>query len=351
MKTSKFIHIVFMLVLGGTYAQDMHFSQFYSTQLIVNPANTGKFKEDARLTLITRNQWAAANSNFKTSALTTDFVIKAKAFKRNKMGVGLLFSHDDLGKGLYKNTTVGISTAYHWILDKRRNHRLSIGIQGAYTQKYFNGEKLLYENQNRYFVFDPNIDPNEILSRSSDGSLSYFDAHVGANYKYVISSNWDIETGLSLYQVRQPKETLLKDSQGSKNNKLGTRWIYTVSSTYKFTDQVWLTPQVMYMRQSHAVDVNFGAFATYNFRTAHLFQLMGGVFYRNKDAAIGFVGTRFKNFDVRFSYDMTTSSAKQMKGAIGTTNKSLGAYELVINIYGSIKRKTPSDLTIPCEIF
>lgn len=351
MKLHKIHFIAALLFVQTVFAQDLHFSQFYSTSMLVNPANTGRMKEDARLTLATRNQWAALNSNFKSSALTTDFVIKAKAFKRNKLGVGLLFSHDDLAKGAYKNSNIGIATAYHWILDKRRRHRFSIGLQGGYSQKFFNGEALLYENQNRYFVFDPTIDPSEKLTSGSNGNFSFFDVQAGAAYKLVVSPKLDLETGISLYQLRQPKETLYNDANNAKINKLGTRWVQTVSATYKFTDQLSVSPQMMYMRQSHAVDANFGAFATYTLRTTHLFQLMGGVFYRNKDAAIPFIGTRFKNLDVRFSYDATTSSARNVKGATNTTNKGVGAYELVINLYGTIHRKTPSDLTIPCEIF
>ncbi|HTF81074.1 MAG TPA: PorP/SprF family type IX secretion system membrane protein, partial [Cytophagales bacterium] len=223
MKTFRLTYIICLCWLGGLYAQDLHFSQFYSTPLLVNPANTGKMKEDIRLTLVTRNQWAAANSNFKTSALTSDLVIKAKGLKRNKLGVGVLFAHDDLGNGAYKNSNAGLSVAYHMILDKRRNHRLSFGLQGGYTRKYFSGEALLYENQNRYFVFDPSIDPSERLTKGADGNFSYFDGHVGANYKYVISNKWDVETGLSAYQIRQPQETLFKDAINTKNNKLGTR--------------------------------------------------------------------------------------------------------------------------------
>ena len=54
------------LIVPQANAQDIHFSQFYNTPLIVNPAFTGVFGGDQRAMLIYRNQWSSVATPYKT---------------------------------------------------------------------------------------------------------------------------------------------------------------------------------------------------------------------------------------------------------------------------------------------
>jgi len=51
---------VFVFCIENIFSQDLHFSQYFNSQLLTNPANTG-FEPDAdnRLGINYRNQWAA----------------------------------------------------------------------------------------------------------------------------------------------------------------------------------------------------------------------------------------------------------------------------------------------------
>lgn len=346
MKIRLHLFILFLILAQFVSSQDLHFSQFYSTPLMINPANTGRFKEDTRCSFIHRRQWAALNSDFISTAFSTDMNFRTKWLKKDKIGVGLLFFHDDLAQGTIKTSSIYLSGAYHRMLDQQRRHRLSGGVQFGFNQKSINDQYFRFPNQYPSFVFDRSVGNNENLANMNYGFL---DAQMGLSYTFVWSEKTEIVTGVSFYQLRQPKESIFK-SVGS-NNTLGTRWIYTVGLNKKLNDRWMITPTAMYMRQSKGRDLNLGGFVTYNLRTDFIAQLTGGVFARVNDAAIFMIGGRYKNIDAKFSYDATMSGVRNIRGADDATSKAIGAYELSINFYGLIPKNHPNEYTVPCGIF
>ncbi|HMZ89019.1 MAG TPA: type IX secretion system membrane protein PorP/SprF, partial [Chitinophagales bacterium] len=54
------------LCASVTYAQDIHFSQFFAAPILVNPANTGNFIGSARIGLNYRDQWGSVTIPYRT---------------------------------------------------------------------------------------------------------------------------------------------------------------------------------------------------------------------------------------------------------------------------------------------
>lgn len=343
----KALRIFLFFVACGAFSQDLHFTQFYSTPLIINPANTGRFNDDARLSFIHRRQWASLNSDFISTALSADFNLRTKWLKKDKIGFGLVGYHDDLAQGLLRTNAVHLSGAYHRMLDDARRHRLSGGLQLGYSEKAIDDGNLQFASQYRNFVYDPNLPSNESFGALRSGKL---DVQTGLAYQFVISPKLDWVTGLSFFQIHQPKESILNSSVNTQN-RLGRRWLGTTGINYKITESIMLSPQIMYMRQSKARDFNLGGFLTYTLPSATLIQLIGGAFYRANDAAILLVGARVKNLDMKFSYDATTSGVRNARGADFATNKPVGAYEFSLTYYLRFKRKHPTEYNVPCGIF
>ena len=52
-----FAFVLLTVLCNGLYAQDPHFSQFFSSPLTLNPAFTGKFDGAVRFIGDYRNQW------------------------------------------------------------------------------------------------------------------------------------------------------------------------------------------------------------------------------------------------------------------------------------------------------
>jgi type IX secretion system PorP/SprF family membrane protein len=341
----KIIGIFLGFLSLATKSQDIHFSQFYSVPVLINPAEAGRIKEDARFTAIYRTQWSTLKSSFNSTGISTDFVILPPFLKKDNLGLGIYAVNDNLGSGIMKGSSVYLSFAYHAFLDKVKRHRLSGGVQGGYTSKSVDNSNFQYYNQFVDYSFVSSRDSKE---SSNDFNYHYFDGQAGLFYGFTVNPKFELNFGSSFYQLKQPKETVI--ANGS-NNKLGTRSIYTLGAKFKLSDKITLNPQIMYMRQSKAEDFNLGSMLTYTIPHSFPISLTGGIFHRTNDAIIGLIGFRYKAIEFRYSYDMTTSSARQMKGAQNTTNKAVGAHEFVLNFYGKLTRKNTREYTIPCGIF
>jgi type IX secretion system PorP/SprF family membrane protein len=84
------------------------FTQYYFNELVLNPAYAGA-NVQLSATAMYRNQWV----NFE-GAPKTYSVSAHTAMKRNKIGIGLLVNHDEIGS--YKNEHIFASYSYkiHW---------------------------------------------------------------------------------------------------------------------------------------------------------------------------------------------------------------------------------------------
>ena len=74
------------------------FSQYYFNELVINPAYAGSHVQ-LSATAMYRNQWV----NFPGSPKTYNFSTHTSLMK-NKIGVGIMFNHDEIGS--YKNNHV-----------------------------------------------------------------------------------------------------------------------------------------------------------------------------------------------------------------------------------------------------
>ena len=76
-----------------------------------------------------------------------------------------------------------------------------------------------------------------------------------------------------------------------------------------------------------ATEIVGGINAHYNLSGDGNMQLIGGLYYRVKDALIPMVGVSISSIAATISYDATSS-------ALGTYNQTLGAYEISITKVG-----------------
>ncbi|HEX8607316.1 MAG TPA: type IX secretion system membrane protein PorP/SprF, partial [Pedobacter sp.] len=81
-------------------AQDLHFSQYFNSPLLVNPANTGFIPEgDHRLGINYRNQWASIGNPYKTFSIFGDGQFFGERFENGWLGVGGALLRDVAGSG------------------------------------------------------------------------------------------------------------------------------------------------------------------------------------------------------------------------------------------------------------
>src|SRR5687767_3254365 len=106
------------LWLAPSYAQDLHFSQFFNSPLTTNPANTGFIPDaDFRIGAHYRNQFSAiTTSPYKTISVYGDAQVFRDRFENGWLGLGGVILRDVAGKGSLTSTKAYGSVAYHQML-------------------------------------------------------------------------------------------------------------------------------------------------------------------------------------------------------------------------------------------
>lgn len=299
-----------------TYAQDLHFSQYFNAPLLINPANTGFAPDvDWRVGINYRNQWANITNNpYKTMSVWGDMQLFNNRFENGWLGVGGAILRDVAGSGSLTSTKVLGSVAYHQMLGLAS--LLSAGFSGGWVNKRVDFSKLTFDDQWNNKFFDVTIPNGEPFAYSSVG---YLDLNLGVNYAYFVSQNAYFNAGMSVMHLNKPKESFFAEQ--TETQQLDLRYNVFVNASLKLNDLWIVNPNIYYSRMTNASETVLGMNANYNLSGDGKAQLIGGLYYRNKDAFIPLVGYQWNDFKITVNYDATTSS-------LSTYNQTKGAYEL-----------------------
>jgi len=300
------------------YAQDLHFSQFFNSPLTTNPANTGFIPDaDYRLTAHYRNQWSSIMTlPYKTMSISGDAQLFRDKLENGWLGAGAVILSDVAGSGGLRSTKIYGSIAYHQMLGN--SSLLSAGFNLGWANKRIDPSGLKFPDQFDGKFFDANLPTTGI---PLNNNVSYFDMQVGMNYAYFPHENVYINAGYSLHHVNKPRETFYNDE--SVNGIIPMRHIAFVNAILKVHDKVIINPNAYFSMQSKATEISGGLIANYNLSESGEKQLIAGLYYRHKDAAIPMLGFEVNNLRFTFSYDATVSTLKNFNNYRGATEFTL----------------------------
>jgi len=322
-----------LVIFAGTLrAQDIHFSQFFSTPLTISPSNTGNYTGDWRVMANYRTQWKEIAKPYLTQSVGAD---KQFYLFSEKISAGLLIINDRSG-GTFQVNKIQLSGAYHKILGK---HALHGGIQPGFTLKNI-GRNETFPNQLNWGTgkFDSNLPNNET---SLTYRLSYFDLNVGLGYDYKMKKV-ELFTSYAIFHLNYPKETFL-----GNRNILNPRHIFGLGATWFTTAKITLQPAVNIMGTDKASEFMGGVRAFYSldkeFSIAK--SLFAGVYVRHgfgnlTDAVFAVMGMNYKQYYGGVSYDFNISELK-------TASNYKGALEISFIYTGLSTRLTKT--AIPCD--
>src|SRR5437868_1083851 len=77
--------------------EDLHFSQFYETSILRNPALTGVFESDCKISLFYRDQWSAITAPYRTAQLNVEGRVKLSKGGNDFLSFGLATGYDLAG--------------------------------------------------------------------------------------------------------------------------------------------------------------------------------------------------------------------------------------------------------------
>src|SRR5215831_16932070 len=125
--TSLHRHITILLLFAAFTArsQDIHFSQFYETPLLRNPALAGIFSGDYRVQAIFRDQWNSFTDAYRTGSLNAEY--KWPIGKQDDyFTTGLEIFYDKAGTAALETTELLPAINYHKSLSDQRPMFLSL---------------------------------------------------------------------------------------------------------------------------------------------------------------------------------------------------------------------------------
>jgi type IX secretion system PorP/SprF family membrane protein len=301
-------------------AQSYHFSQFYSTPLLNNPASTGNIDGSFRAATNFRSQWAQGSSPYLTSSLSIDTKIFGNRIpENNKAGAGIYFMNDQSAGGALQTNSIGFSTAYHLSLDTYGEQTIGIGLQGVLSQRRIDYSKLSFETQYGSNGYDPSLPVGEPLNL---GDKVGFDANAGLLYNYKHDYN-AFFAGAAVYNT-------FRHNESADINSFKTPMRISVLSGGHLAigyDQT-LYASVNYMNQAKASELTIGAAYGYQIGTDKTQEINFGIWHRVKDAIIPYVGYQLNGFQAGLSYDYTISKIK-------TGSLSKNGFELTLIYQGN----------------
>jgi type IX secretion system PorP/SprF family membrane protein len=338
-----------ILALGAFFAlqataQDVHFTQYFTSPLTLNPANTGLVNCDWRISSNYRTQWGSVNSTpYITGTISYDMATLRGKLNGDALGIGLIGMYDKSGTGALQNITTGLSLAYHKRLsqdeDKPRN--LSIGVQGYLVQKSIDFNKLKFESQ-----YDPTTGGTPYASGENFGNadLTYPDFNAGIMYSGYVNERSNIYGGVSYYHITQPVETFLNG-----NHKVSSRLTASLGGSLQMNENMVLYASGMYQQQAAASELLIGAASGFIMNPNHEDDVANSIFYlgawyRYGDAIAPYVGFEWSKAKLGISYDINLSG-------FTPATKGNGALEISLIYNGCIIRNDTRSYNFACPRF
>ncbi|MFN3403465.1 MAG: PorP/SprF family type IX secretion system membrane protein [Cytophagaceae bacterium] len=323
-----FFTLLFICFATISFGQDIHLTQYYTSNLSLNPAFTGFYNGDVRLTANYRSQWRQVSSSIKTNMFSIE-----KKFARfnDEIGVGFIVMKDYLNVNhLNINRALLSISAQKEVND----NFFRLGLQAGVTHRTINYASQTFPDQWDY----PVGDFNQSLSSgepSIQSSRMFPDINAGAGWTRRFG-NKKVTVGYALFHMNKPRYGFI-----NRDQRLPFRHVINSSVTFNLADQIFVRPHLLYMRASGATDLILGT--NVGKRINKDVVVMGGLGFRgstNSDACLAIVGLTYKRIDFGFSYDFNISELSK-----DSRNKSAIEFSLIYTTPSRI----PHKITLPCD--
>lgn len=306
LKITLLITLLTVVCANTLYAQwDAQLSQYWSVKTYYNPAFAGQ-SQNMESTLLHRRQWVGFDNAPVTSMMLMDMPFN---FLGKSHGVGVSIINEKIG--LFSNTTT--SGQYTYKVNFGKGRFLNFGLQLSFANIDFDAGGI-YMPQDASGKFEPN-DP----AIPTGGSGKAFDGGLGVTWitpKYYI--------GLSSLHLWEPGFEL----DETHSSFIGRTYYLTAGYNIQLANPlISLQPSTLVKADAAVYQIDLTGRLVYN----KMFS--GGITWRKDDGFVFLLGANIKNFDVGYSYDLSTS-------AIGKVSN--GSHEICVRYSIPIgKKKEP----------
>ncbi|RFM29086.1 PorP/SprF family type IX secretion system membrane protein [Deminuibacter soli] len=191
------------------YAQDPHFSQYFTSPMTVNPALTARGVYDWRVAFNTRSQWWGASIKpYYTVTASAEKKLPLGGDNNNYWGIGGMVLSDQSNGGLLKNDYFSLSTSYNISLDGEGRSLLGAGLTGTYANRVLDASKFLFQSQVGSMGFQRDIPSNDPVNIQK---ARYFDINAGLYYSYT-GDAYGWSAGAAMFHASAPHEGAYNNS-------------------------------------------------------------------------------------------------------------------------------------------
>ncbi|MBP6389982.1 MAG: PorP/SprF family type IX secretion system membrane protein [Flavobacteriales bacterium] len=308
-------------------AQDVHFSQFFTAPLVLNPANAGDIEGDQRAALMHRSQWQSAGSPFRTYAMSYDVPLFRRRMRGRYLGVGVHGFSDRAGSTRFGDTQGSLSISY--ALRSGDRSLLAFGLQGGYGQRSAVLNGMRWDSQYNGAGYDENLPTGETMASSTSG---FVDLGAGFLWRGETKGGMQWRSGIAVMHLNEPSVSLF----GSSEDRLFRR--YTAHAELRITGDRWTwMPKVYISQQGSSREIIFGTLMHRRIgqdsryttdKTSNAFHI--GCFYRWNDAVVPMAQFEYKRkLAIGLSYDLNVSklrAATHMRGGAELSLQWIGAF-------------------------
>ena len=318
-------------------AQDPHFSQFSNTPLQINPALTGIFDGNFRMSNTYRSQWSSLGNGYKTLHVSLDAPVGKDKTEDHYFGVGLLVYQDKAGTAGFKSTIIEGSLCYTTALDEGREHFFALGFQSGLNQNSIDLTKATWDSQWNGDFFDPTLSSGESIQLPT---FSYLDFNAGALYYYLPDENNYFNVGASISHIGRPSVSFYTVTETPLRSKITVHssGAFIIGNSYN----AWIEPKVLVNIQGKQKEILAGGYFKNKVQLqSHYTNYMkeaffyGGVFYRYQDAVVLSARVEYNTWGLGISYDVNTSTLSKLSA-------STNAFEISLSYVSFMKRGNKS---------
>lgn len=327
-----------LLPLGLT-AQDLdiHWSQYYNAPFYVNPALTGVFSGDHRISGNYRNQWYNVPVKYETIALAYDRKFYVKGMKNGLFGGGIHLLHDQAGTSRLRTLQVALGASYtHKIAS---SYYLTVGVQGAFNNRRYDTGDLTFDSQYDGNQYQPTWDPGEVFLNTN---FSFATLGTGLNLHQQVSARTWFDLGGGWFNLNTP----LQKFNENREYEMKSRLTGYLNGAVRLVGPFDLLYRGLAMFQGPNYESLGGLGLKFHLSEAKTreFALSVGVDYRfnENDAWAPVIGVDWRRWKAGFSWDVNVSDFR------AATNQNGGPEVSIQYIITTVK---PLPLVKACPVY
>ena len=342
--------IIFFLALFSTFchSQDIHLSQFYASDYLLNPAKIGDHEGDFRFSANYRNQWRQIGKQpISTFIAGFDHMFYLKNYE---FDAGIMLASDRFSGSEY-NTISNSNIEYVVNTSKVMlslgcgkqvgNQFFRAGIQTGVLSSATDPENQSFPSQWEFNLGDFNT-KKPSLESNLKSSKKVLDISIGGQWSTKIDQ-LQPKLGFSLSHINRPLITFFD----AKGERLKVKKILYSECDFPLNELVTIQPKLFFMWTNKSNDFLMGSHIRKRMDNNKIASVNAGLFYRhgiarNLDAIIPSIGIHWKRWDFGLSYDVTLSS---MSSGVGVKTKGSLEFSAIYTSDSTI----PKNAYVQCD--